>query len=188
MSKHKFEQINKWKILSAEMVLDNRFYKVQKERVETKPGHEIDYFVSLWEDVAVIVALTARKEVILVSEYKHGVQEVLCQLPAGYTDKNEEPLIAAKRELAEETGFTSQQWKKIGFFHQNSSKERGNNLHIFLAQGAQKTSEQHFDENENIEVVNVPFQKALDMIKAGTINTASSALALLLVEEYLKKL
>lgn len=178
------EKLEPWKIISSKMILDTPWYKVQEEEVEIGPGKHIQYSVSLWHDIVYIVALTKNQEIVLVRQYKHGPQEIMLDTPAGYMDKGEDPLAAAKRELREETGYTSDKWQKIGFFHQNTAKERGNNIHIFLAQDATQSKPQDLDATENIEVQTIPFKEALNQIKEGKINSSGSAISILRAQEH----
>lgn len=177
-------KLERWKIISSKMILDTPWYKVQEEEVEIEPGKRLQYSVSIWNDIVYIVALTPEKNIVLVRQYKHGPQAIMLDAPAGYIDKGEDPLVAAKRELREETGYTSDKWQKVGFFHQNTAKERGNNIHVFLAQEATQSKPQDLDETENIEVLIMPFKEALKQIKEGKISSTGSAVSILRAHEY----
>jgi len=175
--------IKKWKVLDSDLVLNEKWYRVRRDTVEIEPGKIIDdYYLGLFNDVALVVALTANQHLPLVRQYKHGAGEILLELPAGYIDGGEQPLAAAKRELREETGFTAPTWQKLGTFYKNSAKARGDNVHLFLALNAEKTTDQQLDENENIEIVVTPFAKAVAMAGWGQIEGSDSALGLLLAE------
>lgn len=179
--------LQKWKLLSSTWALNEKWYKVRKDTLEIRPGKVIDdYLLAIFSDVAIIVAITSNNMVPLVRQYKHGAGDIITELPAGYMDEGEDPLAAAKRELREETGYTSNEWEKIGFAIRHPSKTRGDNIHIFLARNAEKTADQEFDENEDIEVIVKPFSEALTMAKSGEIVGIDSVLGLLLAEEKLK--
>ncbi len=177
--------IKPWKLLKSEWALNEKWYKVRRDTVEIKPGKIIDdYFLAVFEDIVIILAITPDGQVPLVRQYKHGAGEIIAELPAGYIDKGEtDPLVAAKRELQEETGFTSDDWEHLGYFYKNSTKAEGNNVHIYLANDAQKTAEQNLDENEDIEVILKPFSEALQMAKSGELKGIDTVLALMLVVE-----
>ena len=53
-----------------------------------------------------IITITNNKEIILIKQYRHAVNEYLIEIPAGKIEDNESPIEAAKKELEEETGFT----------------------------------------------------------------------------------
>lgn len=176
--------LKKWKLLDSELVLNEKWYQVRKDTVEVKPGKIInDYYLSLSNDIVLIVALTADKKIPLVRQYKHGAGEILIELPGGYVDDNEEPLAAAQRELREETGFTATIWHSLGDFYKNSGKTKGGRTHLFLALNASRTSSQKLDDNEIIEVIMTPFKKALADAWQGNIEGEDSTLALLLADK-----
>jgi len=64
-----------------------------------------------WVDV---IALTAARNVVLVDQYRHAVGQIRAEFPAGVIDEREVPLAAIKRELLEETGYTSQERHRLG--------------------------------------------------------------------------
>lgn len=179
--------MRKWKLLHSEFVLNEPWYRVRKDTIEVHPGHVLDdYYLGIFNDIVLVVAVTADKCIPLVRQYKHGAGEILLELPAGYMEQSEDPLTAAKRELREETGFTAATWRKLGVFFKNPAKARGDNVHLFLALGAKKTSDQQLDENEEIEVVMTPFAEAVSLAWSGKLHASDTVLALLLAEKELK--
>jgi len=173
--------ISKWRVIKSEMVFERRWYRVRQETVEIEPGKIIDdYFLGVFNNIVLVIALTEDGRVPLVRQYKHGAGEILYELPAGYIDDNESPLAAAKRELREETGFSAKEWKKLGFFYSNSTKESGNGLYIFRAKNAIKLDKQTLDGNEKIQVRLFEPDKLVQMARCNKIRVAGSALAVLL--------
>ncbi len=178
--------IHKWKLLESEWVLQNKWYNVRKDTLEVRSGRIIDdYYLGVFPNVAIVVAVTPDNMIPLVRQYKHGAEDILTELPAGYMDEGEEPLAAAKRELQEETGYTSDEWEQLTYVLRNPSRLRGDNINIFLARNAQKTTAQALDDNEDIEVMLKPFSEALAMAKSGEIQGIDSVLGLLLAAEKL---
>ncbi len=178
--------VQKWKLLKSDWALEEKWYKVRKDTVEIKPGKVIDYYVGVFEDVAMILAITPDNKVPLVLQYKHGIGDIITELPAGMIDEGEDPLEAAKRELREESGYTSDDWQVLGRFSRSPGKSRGGNVYLYFAQNAEKASEQEFDENEDIEVILKPFPEALQMAKSGELQGIDTVLALLLAESKIK--
>jgi len=140
------------------------------------------YYLVEKKDVVMILALTKKKQVILVNEYKHGAGEVLLQLPIGFMEKGEKPARAALRELAEETGFTAKKAAQIGKFI-SSPSDMTNKIYLFFVKDAQKTQEQHLDETEEINVVLMPFLKVADAVLRGRIKVMPHMAAILLAKE-----
>lgn len=144
--------MNNWKILSSEIIEKNEWLTVRKDSCETTNGKKVDdYYVVEIPDVCCTVALTKEQIIILVKEYKHGVQQEIMQLPCGYIGKGESPLKAAQRELLEETGYATTQWTPLGRFAGSPGK-LNHYYHFFLAENVEKVQEPQLDPIESVQV------------------------------------
>ena len=122
-----------------------------------------------------VCALTEEGDIILKKEYRHACKSDIIECPAGMIEDYENnPLDAAIRELFEETGYTSDSWLYLGGTRESTSKLT-NTMHLFLAQNCVKTSEQKLDDTESIELLKIPFNKAVDMVMNGKIVSNSTA-------------
>ena len=143
----------KWKILSSEYLFNDLWFKVRKDICESAQGKIINpYYVYEFPEWATAFALTDDNKVIMVKQYRHPVGEVCLELPGGCvdaTDKDNQAAIA--RELLEETGYTFSSYELLGKISANPSTNT-NWMHMFLAKGGIKTSEQKLDYNEEIIV------------------------------------
>lgn len=173
--------MKKWKTLSSTLVFDNKWFPIFKEVVELPNGKIIDDYY-LWKkfDVAMVVPLTKKNKMILVKQYKHGSKEIMIEFPAGYADKNESIENCAKRELLEETGYETEKLDLLGKLVSDPTKAMGI-TEVYLAQNAVKVSDQHLDENENIEILEVEIKKVLKMIYSGIICAPSTIASMFLV-------
>lgn len=131
--------LKKWKTLKSKMVLNHRWCQVRQDEIELPNGKVVDdYFVSIRPEVALILPITNNKEIIFVRQYRHAVGDFFIELPAGNFDPlQENPEVAAVRELQEETGYTAQQVKKIATLYDKPSKDT-NQIHLFLAENVIK--------------------------------------------------
>jgi ADP-ribose pyrophosphatase len=179
-----------WKVVARRVLLSRPpWLEVGDERVELPDARVVDEF--LWirtRDFAMVVAVTSDGEVVLERSYKHGPRNVALSLPAGYIEANETPDQAARRELREETGYTSDEWRRLGSFTVD-----GNygvcTAHLFLAQGARRSSEaggHGHDDLEEIEVLTLPLADALAAVARGEVAQLSSAAALALAATALR--
>lgn len=135
-----------------------------------------DYYVSKLGDVAMVVAVTKDKEIVFVRQYKHGVQEIILELPAGRIGNNK-PEVSAREELMEETGIRADKLVSLGQIYVAPSKD-STKTYGFLVENAKITEKQKLDFTEDIEVVLVPIRKLNQMIMSGEI-MAADTLALL---------
>ncbi|HLF46350.1 MAG TPA: NUDIX hydrolase [Chitinophagaceae bacterium] len=143
----------KWKILSSEYLFNDHWFKVRKDICESPEGKIIDpYYVYEFPDWATAVALTEENKVVMVRQYRHAAGEVCIELPGGCVDASDKNLEAAiARELMEETGFAFSSYDYLGKISANPSTNN-NWMHLFLAKGGKKVSEQNLDSNEEIVV------------------------------------
>ena len=165
-----------WKTLQSDEVFVSPFVTVHRDKVELPDGVQIDDFYTITvSDAAMIVALTEDNSILLKSEYRYSCGEDLIECPAGTFDKDEtDPLVVAKRELLEETGYTSDNWTYLGATRESTSKLT-NTMHIFHARDCVKVSEQHLDKTEHLDLIIVPLEKAVDMVMNNEIRCNSSA-------------
>ncbi|HUG13374.1 MAG TPA: NUDIX hydrolase [Thermomicrobiales bacterium] len=151
------------------------------ERVELPEGRVVDEYPWIrTRDFAMAVAMTPEGRVVLERSYKHGPRRVALSVPAGYIEVGERSEQTARRELREETGYTSDDWQSLGEFTVD-----GNYgvcaAYIFLASDARRTVEAGgfgHDDLEPIEVLTLPLDDALAAITRGEIAQLSSAAAL----------
>ncbi|MDZ7958341.1 MAG: NUDIX hydrolase [Aulosira sp. DedQUE10] len=181
------KNLKKWKILTSIMVLDHPWCKVRQDEIELPNGKIIDdYFVNLKPEVALILPITSNQEIVFVRQYRHAVGEFFIELPAGSFDPAQESAeVAAVRELAEETGYITQEVRKIATLYDKPSKDT-NQIHLFLAENVIRAREQKLDITEEIEVVLIPIASVLEKITQGEIPVAGSVAALFLGLNFLK--
>jgi ADP-ribose pyrophosphatase len=157
--RHKIDRVGEvveWQLLSSELAFDHRWYRVRRDTVRLPDGRIIDdYFVGDLPDIALVVAITVRQEVVFVRQWKQGVREVMLELPGGLCDSGEDPVVTAARELAEETGYVCDSLACLGSFEVDPSKN-SNVVHIFLGTSATHGKQSSLDENEQIELQLVP--------------------------------
>src|SRR6478752_8316259 len=105
------------KITSSKQVYDCGLFRVTEDKaVDPKTKFEIKRSVVRHIGSAVMMAVDDKKRVLLVRQYRLPAEKYLWELPAGRLDPGETPLKAAKRELAEETGYRARTWSKLASF------------------------------------------------------------------------
>lgn len=168
-----------WKIKSTERILDSEFVKVDKDDVILPQGREIpDFYKVTIKDCAAIVAITPDNHIILKKEYRHCYGKELIEVPAGVLEDGEDLIQTAKRELEEETGYVGKKWTYLGKTVESSAKLT-NYMYIYLAEDCEKISSQNLDYGEDIEVIEVSLNEAIEMIMNNEIICNSSIGAIL---------
>lgn len=153
------------------MVVETPHLRLRSDTIELPDGTIVeDYFVQESRGYSVVFPITADGNVVLVRQYKHGVEGVILELPAGGIDPGETPAVCAARELAEETGYIGNPPEFIGSFATNPT---GSNtrFHLYIVRNATLQVAQHLDSTEHIEVVTVSVETLRGYIRDGTIDT-----------------
>jgi ADP-ribose pyrophosphatase len=137
------------KLISSVEKYKNNLFSVSEEHVVDPSGFEIKRAIVHHNGSAVMMAVDDRKRILLVRQYRLPARSYLWELPAGKLDKGETPRQAAKRELAEETGYHAKRWKKLITFYPSPGYV-AEKMTIFLATGLTEGKAQPM-EDERIE-------------------------------------
>lgn len=154
-----------------------------RRRVVVSPGgDEFERtFVSTPGAVGV-VAITDEGDVVLVRQYRAAFHDHILEIPAGMRDvPGEDPAVTAARELSEETGYTAASMEYVGQML-SSPGVTDSVVEVFLAEGLSPgVAAPHGPEEMSMEVIRVPFDRALEMVDAGEISDSKSVFGLLAV-------
>lgn len=158
-----------WQRLDTRIAYENRWIRVREDQVVKPDGSRGIYGVIEVVNPAVfVVALTAREEVVLVELERYTIGRTSLEVPAGATD-GEDPLVAARRELREETGLVAEQWQQVGEMNALNGVANAPEI-VFLATGLSDGGAGDERAEEGITAVReVPFGDALRLIASGEI-------------------
>jgi len=158
-----------WRRVDSESLADCRVFQVRRDKsVSPRDGREHDFYVIEAPDWINILPLTARDEVVMIEQYRHGTGEVTLEIPGGMVDQGEEPLRAALREMLEETGYAAQGALLLGKTRPNPAIQN-NWIHTFLARDVQFQHAPVFNSTEQTAVRLVPLAHVPALIADGTI-------------------
>jgi len=161
--------MKKWPTLETRNILKAhvfRYFTVKRQSPESLKVGEFDIVqCSNWVN---IIAITGDQKIVLVKQYRHGTDSFTMEIPGGAINHLEDDLIAAKRELEEETGYTSDNWVALGKIDVNPAFMT-NSCATYLAIDAQKTTEQNLDPFEEITVHLEELKSIHDLVARGEI-------------------
>ncbi len=163
-------------VQSRTTIHHGRVFRLDREDLALSNGASVALDVIRHPGAAAIVAFSDPGTVVMIRQYRHAVGGVIWEVPAGTLTTGEAPLACARRELAEETGFSAADWAPLGVITPLPaySDER---IHLFTARGL-IPARQHLDSDELLHVHRLPLAKALAMIEDGTIQDAKTICAL----------
>jgi ADP-ribose pyrophosphatase len=156
-----------WETIESKEIADCRVFKVRENfsRSGSKTGK---FFVIENPDWVNVVAVTKNSEVVLIEQFRHGIEEVVLEIPGGMIDTGEAPETAARRELLEETGYSAAEFVFLGKSRPNPAINN-NWLYHFVAVEAEKTEDVKFDEHESVVTRLDPLTAIPDLVKSGEI-------------------
>lgn len=147
-----------WPIVSTEDRGDFRIFRVRYVHAShPETGAERPFTVVDCPEWINVLALTPEGHVVCVEQFRFGVERVTLELPGGMVDPGEAPLVAAIRELREETGYVATTWAELGVVEPNPAMQN-NRCWSYLALDAVHAAEQELDEGEAIRVSTLPIE------------------------------
>lgn len=174
-----------YEVVKSERRFTGEVFQVDLDELRLPDGQVREREVVHHPGAVGIVALTEDREILLVSQYRHPTRRFLVEIPAGKLDLGEGPASCAARELREETGAVPKMWVKIGEFYTTPgySDER---FHLFLATDCViGEASLEDDEEQDISVVEVPLDEAVDMARDGRFEDGKTIVGILLAALYL---
>ncbi len=165
------------KQVASEEIFRGKVLHVVRDTVELPNGRLATREVVHHPGAVCIVPLTEDEEVIMERQFRYPFHRVMLEIPAGKLEPGEDPLLAAKRELSEETGVIAQTLEPLGDFY-GSVAIFDEKIHTYLARGL-TFSTAHMDEDEFLNVERIPLQTLKDMVLAGEICDGKTQAAIL---------
>ncbi len=163
---------NSWKLLDSRTIADYEFVRIREDRYQFKPtGGDAPFVVCDTADWVLVIPVTADGEVVMIRQFRHGVREVVLEVPGGIIDAGESPEEAAVRELREETGFTAERVRLLGRMLPNPAINSAS-CHVVLAENCRRTAERNLDPFEEIDVLARRLTDIPNMIQTGEIRHA----------------
>lgn len=159
-----------WRRIKSERLHHCRVFDLDRVHCEPAAGTSPprDYFVVDAPDWINVIPLTDDRRVVMVRQYRVGIDGFTLEIPGGMCDGEEPPVGAAWRELREETGYEAREMIPLGWVHPNPAIQN-NRCHSFLARGASPAGAPRPEGDEEFEITTVPLNEIPALIRDGTI-------------------
>lgn len=172
-----------WHLLKKELRFKDNVLSIYHNQYHyDKIDQAMDFTVLEMSSWVMIIPITVDNKIVIAKQFRAGTEECTLEFPGGAINSNEEPEIAAQRELAEETGITTAKIVKLGKIDPNPAF-MNNVCHIYLAKDSEIDSDQSLDPFEDIELEFIDKDTLDAMILSGkfsqSISLAAYALYLL---------
>jgi ADP-ribose pyrophosphatase len=175
--------VEKAKLISSVVVFQGPLFRVLHDKLTEPGGKHSERDVIRHNGSVVILAIDGSKSkknpwIVIERQYRHAANQYLWELPAGKLDPGEDALAGAKRELAEETGYSAKKWTPLVEYYA-SPGFLGERMKVFLAEGL-VAGDAHPEEDEQIEFRLVKLSEVLKMIEKGAILDGKTLTSVLL--------
>lgn len=169
------------RLLTSDTVFTGQVWNVDRETFELGDGTAIAREFMNHTGAVAVLAMDERDRVLLIKQYRHPVRLRDWELPAGLLDVvSESPLVAAQRELSEETDLQAESWHVLS---EMLTSPGGSNeaVRIYLARGVSSTGTtfERSAEEAGIELQWVPLEDAVDAVLERRIQNSILCLGLL---------
>ena len=173
-----------WPVVASDTLARGRLVTVRTDKVRMPGGNTAEREVVLHPGAVAVLALDDAGQVLMIRQYRHPVNRLLWEIPAGLRDVAGEPLLAtAQRELLEEAGYRARDWRVLADYYTSPgfTTER---LRIFLARDLELVPPAERDfvrEDEEAALVQawLPLDDAVRKVLAGDLHNGAAAVGIL---------
>ena len=172
------------KQLSRETIFQGRLLHVVRDEVELPNGQPTTREGILHPGAVVIIPFLDEKTLIMERQYRYMPDQVFIELPAGKLDPGEAHLETGRRELLEETGYTAEHWEFLNYIYP-AIGFADEQMALYAAKALSYQGVNR-DEDEFLEIIEVPLTDALEMVRKGDISDAKTMVGLFWAEKLMK--
>ncbi len=154
-----------WQVTERKIAFEHPWVRIVVDTLARGGASKPYIFIESPLDSVAVVAITADYRIVLARQYRHPLERIISDLPAGRANPGEPPLEAARRELAEETGYRAGKLVPLGQANPFPGSLKVT-MHLFLATDL-RPGTPHLDEGEELEVQLRPFDEVYGEVMAG---------------------
>ena len=163
---------------ASKLVFDGKILHLYHDDVALPNGEPAQREVIRHIGAVCVIPVTDDGLAVMERQYRYPIDQVILEIPAGKLDsRDEDPELAARRELEEETGYTAKEWIPLGLFYPACAYS-DEAIRMYLAKGLTK-GESHRDADEFLDVELIPLKELARQVLAGEIPDAKTQIAVL---------
>lgn len=182
--------VRPWTTIQREKIADCRVFSVHKQismRTAGDSSETHNFFVFRPHDWVNIIPVTADYQVVMIEQYRHGIEQITLEIPGGMIDAEDvSSATAGERELLEETGFTGDRAIFLGRNHPNPAIQ-SNICDTYLALNVSQIEVPQFGGTEEVAIRLVPIKEIPSLIADGHITHALVIVAFHYLQQYCRK-
>ncbi|WIV66818.1 NUDIX hydrolase [Natrialbaceae archaeon AArc-T1-2] len=165
-----------WETLDRSVAYTCPGFDIVNETVQLPDGTETDFDYLADDPSVAVLPFTADGEVVLIEEWRQAVDRVSRGLPVGGVESDDEAIAAAaRRELAEETGYEAETLEELVTVEPANGISNAV-LHLFVARGCRQTADQQLDHDESIRVTTTTLEELVTAIGDGEVRDGRTVL------------
>ena len=178
----------KWEVLSSEYVIESPWYRLRRDACRLPDGSIVEsYYVREHSGFSVIFAITPDDEVVFTRQYKHGIGDIVLELPSGVREPNEDAAACARRELEEETGYVAPDFELVAEFMTDPTSTTGR-FSLFVARNVVLEGSTSLDSTEDVDTMLVPMDRVLEQVRNRHVLAQSHVASIYAALDYLGRL
>lgn len=181
------QPLRDWTKIKSEKGPDLPLFEAEFRHMQNpRNGKILKAIVLKVPDTVNVIAVTRQNQLILVEQFRFGLNKCLRELPAGLIDDEEQPLEAARRELMEETGYQSEEWIFLGKSYVNPAYVNNACFH-YLALNAEPVGNTSPDEFEDLRVDLMPIGDLRSLNASNLLSDAIGQAAVAALDRHLRR-
>lgn len=174
--------MGEFELIESKLIYKGNIISLYVDKIKSPMGQVMEREIVKHLDAVGVVAVTKHKEIVLVRQYRHPINNDLLEIPAGLLNDSENPADCAVRELKEETGYTARNIERLAVFY-TSAGFTDERFHLYYTDDMEEGEPEREPGEEDLRVEIIPLRDAIEMVAEGVIEDAKTLTAVLMAAQ-----